>query len=247
MSRFEGKNAIVTGAGSGQGYATASRLASEGARVLALDVNEAGLEKLAAEYASVITMRCDVTKVEDAKAAIARAEAEFGTLDALMNCAGILRAAPFLETSLDDFDIVFNVNVKGMFILSQLAIPLMQKNGGGSIVNWGSINSMVAEPDISAYNASKGAVLMLTKSIAIEHAKDDIRANCVCPGAVMTPMVAEYYPEDQYGERDSQREFQPLGFAQPNDIAAVATFLASDDAKLMTGSAVVVDGGFTAL
>lgn len=247
MSRFEGKTAIVTGAGSGQGLATARRLASEGARILALDVNEDGLNALAKEHASVIAHRCDITKVEDVKAAIAVAEAEFGSLDALLNCAGILRAAPFVEATLEDFDLVFNVNVKGMFIMSQLAIPLLKKNGGGSIVNWGSINSMVAEPDISAYNASKGAVLMLTKSIAIEHAKDDIRANCICPGAVMTPMVSEYYPEDEFADREKQREFQPLGFAQPTDIANVAAFLASDDSKLMTGSAVVVDGGYTAL
>lgn len=247
MARFDGKTAIVTGGGSGQGFATAGLLASEGARVLALDVNTDGLEKLAAEFPSVITQRCDVSNVEDAKAAISRAEKEFGRLNALLNCAGILRVAPFLETNLDDFDLVFKVNVKGMFLLSQLAIPLMQRSGGGSIVNWGSINSLVAEPDIAAYNASKGAVLMLTKSIAIEHAKDNIRATCICPGAVVTPMSDEFYSESLRSDLEAQRKIQPLGFARPDDIASVAAFLASDDSRMITGTAVMVDGGFTAL
>lgn len=247
MSRFEDKFAIVTGAGSGQGRAVAALLASEGAQVLALDVNLVGLEELASEHSSVLTLPCDVTDPEDARSAIILAEREFGRLDALLNCAGVLRVASFLETRMEDFDFVFNVNVKGMFILTQLAIPLMQQSGGGSIVNWGSVNSIVAEPDISAYNASKGAVLMLTKSIAIEHAKDGIRANCICPGAVVTPMTEDFYSKEKYVDLEAQRQFQPLGFAVPEDIADVAAFLASDASRLMTGSAVVVDGGYTAL
>ncbi|MEU5029392.1 SDR family NAD(P)-dependent oxidoreductase [Streptomyces milbemycinicus] len=125
--------------------------------------------------------------------------------------------------------------------------PALQRAGGGSIVNWGSVNSMVAEPDLTAYSATKGAVLMITKSVAIEFAKDNIRANCICPGAVRTPMVESFFDDGFFEDDEAQRKYQPLGFGTPEQIADVAVFLASDESRLMTGSAVVVDGGYTAL
>ncbi|WP_448333212.1 SDR family NAD(P)-dependent oxidoreductase [Streptomyces sp. DSM 41534] len=247
MNRLNGKVAIITGAGSGQGRAAALALATEGARVVAADVNESGLAELASMEERIVTRRCDVSHADEVESLVAMAEERFGALHIMLNCAGYLRAAPLLETTEEMLDAVIGVNLKGVFYGCKFAVPAMQRAGGGSIVNWGSVNSMVAEPDLSAYTATKGAVLMITKSVAIEFAKDDIRANCICPGAVRTPMVESFFDEGFFEDDAAQRKYQPLGFGTPEQIADVAVFLASDESRLMTGSAVVVDGGYTAL
>ncbi|AUA16487.1 glucose 1-dehydrogenase [Streptomyces sp. SID8382] len=247
MNRLNGKVAIITGAGSGQGRAAALALATEGARVVAADVNESGLAELASMEERIVTRRCDVSHADEVESLVAMTEERFGALHIMLNCAGYLRAAPLLETTEEMLDAVIGVNLKGVFYGCKFAVPAMQRAGGGSIVNWGSVNSMVAEPDLSAYTATKGAVLMITKSVAIEFAKDDIRANCICPGAVRTPMVESFFDEGFFEDDAAQRKYQPLGFGTPEQIADVAVFLASDESRLMTGSAVVVDGGYTAL
>lgn len=247
MNRLDGKVAIVTGAGSGQGRAAALALAAEGARVVAADVNESGLAELASMEERVLTRRCDVSRADEVEALVAMTEERFGALHTMLNCAGYLRAAPLLETTDEILDAVINVNLKGVFYGCKFAVPALQRAGGGSIVNWGSVNSMVAEPDLTAYTATKGAVLMITKSVAIEFAKDNIRANCICPGAVRTPMVESFFEDGFFEDDAAQRKYQPLGFGTPEQIADVAVFLASDESRLMTGSAVVVDGGYTAL
>lgn len=247
MTDLTGKTAFVTGAGSGQGFATALALAEAGARVVGVDVNEAGLAELATQNSDIVTTRCDVTDYASVQAAIALTIEKFGGLHAVLNCAGILRTAPFEEITDADFDLQFNVNVRGVFNVCKAALPELKRAGGGSIVNWGSANSFVAEPDSAAYCASKGAVLMLTKAVAIEYGKFDVRANCLCPAAVNTPMVADFFEEDFLTDKEKQREYQPLGMAVPRDIADVAVFLASDASRFMTGSAVMVDGGYTAL
>lgn len=247
MARLAGKVAIVTGAGSGQGKATALALAAEGAKVVAADVNESGLAELVNGTGSIITQRCDVGVAAEVEALVQTAEREFGGLHAMLNCAGLLRIGSFADTSEEDLDALINVNIKGVFYGCKYAVPALQRSGGGSIVNWGSTNSMVAEPEIGAYCATKGAVLMLTKAVAIEYAKDDIRANCLCPGAVNTPMVAGFFDESFFDDDEAQRKFQPLGLVNPEEIASVAVFLASDESRKMTGSAVVVDAGYTAL
>ncbi|MEU7488122.1 glucose 1-dehydrogenase [Streptomyces sp. NPDC042319] len=247
MNRLAEKIAIVTGAGSGQGKAAALGMAAEGARVVAADVNEAGLAELSSAAEKIVTKRCDVSRAEEMEALVAFTEERFGALHVMLNCAGYLRAAPLLETTDDMFDGMINVNLKGVFYGCKFGVPALQRSGGGSIVNWGSVNSMVAEPDISAYTATKGAVLMLTKSVAVEFAKDNIRANCICPGAVRTPMVESFFDEGFFADMAEQRKYQPLGMGTPEQIADVAIFLASDESRLMTGSAVVVDGGYTAL
>ncbi|MPY48323.1 SDR family NAD(P)-dependent oxidoreductase [Streptomyces acidicola] len=247
MGRLSGKVAIVTGAGSGQGRAAALALAAEGAHVVAADINETGLAELASAAGEIVVTRCDVGRADEVESLVALAEERFGALHVMLNCAGYLRAAPLLETTEEMLDSMINVNIKGVFHGCKFAVPALQRSGGGSIVNWGSVNSLVAEPEISAYSATKGAVLMLTKSVAVEFAKDNIRANCICPGAVRTPMVESFFDEGFFEDMDAQRKYQPLGMGTPEQVADVAVFLASDESRLMTGSAVVVDGGYTAL
>lgn len=246
MTELREKVAIVTGAGSGQGYATALVLADAGVKVVAVDVNESGLGALAAENSSIVTQRTDVTKLAEVEATVALAESRFGGLDAVLNAAGVLRMAPLEEITPDDYDFQFDVNVRGVFNVCRAAAPALRRRGGGSIVNWGSANSLVAEPDIAVYCATKGAVLMLTKAIAVEYGKFDIRANCLCMSGVQTPMVAEFFGADFLASDDLQREYQPLGLMEPSDVANVAKFLISDDSRKITGSAVMVDGGYTA-
>ncbi|WP_461031686.1 SDR family NAD(P)-dependent oxidoreductase [Streptomyces mayteni] len=247
VDRLAGKVAIVTGGGSGQGRAAALALAAEGARVVAADVNEAGLAELASTREEIVVRRCDVSRADEVAALIASTEERFGALHVMLNCAGYLRAAPFLETTEEMLDSMIDVNLKGVFHGCRFAVPAMRRSGGGSIVNWGSVNSLVAEEGIAAYTATKGAVLMITKSVAVEFAKDNIRANCICPGAVRTPMVEGFFDEGFFEDDEAQRRYQPLGLGTPEQVADVAVFLASDESRLMTGSAVVVDGGYTAL
>ena len=246
-NRLAGKVAVVTGAASGQGRATVFALVAEGARVMAGDINKDALAQLQDELGdAVATAVCDVTTPDDVKNLIDTAESHFGAVNAMLNVAGYLAAAPILDTTDDMLDRVIDVNIKGVFYGCKYAIPALQRAGGGSIVNWGSVNSHVAEPNISIYNATKGAVLMLTKSVALEHARDDIRANCLCPGGVWTPMVEKFFPEGFKDDEAAQREYQPLGLISPEEIADVAVFLVSDESRKMTGTSVVVDGGYTA-
>ena len=245
-NRLRGKTAIVTGAASGQGLATVRALIEQGADVMAADIDEAGLERLAEEYEGIAIQSCDMSKPAQVESLVAVAEATFGAVHALLNCAGYLRAASVLETTDDVLDRIIDINLKGVFYGCKYVIPALQRAGGGSIVNWGSVNSMVAEPDIAAYSASKGGVLMITKSVAVEYAKDNIRANCLCPGGVRTPMVADFFDDDFLKDEEAQRAYQPLGLISPEEVAEVAIFLISDESRKMTGSAVVVDGGNTA-
>lgn len=245
--RHEGKTAIVTGAASGQGLATVRALIEHGASVMAADIDEAGLERLAKDHERIATQRCDMSKPAEVERLVAAAEATFGAVHALLNCAGYLKAASVLETTDDVLDRIIDINLKGVFYGCKYVIPALQRAGGGSIVNWGSVNSMVAEPDIAAYAASKGGVLMITKSVAVEYAKDNIRANCLCPGGVRTPMVADFFDDEFLNDEQAQRAYQPLGLIDPEEVAAVAVFLVSDESRKMTGSAVVVDAGYTAL
>ena len=245
--RLEGKVAIVTGAGSGQGRATVVALAAAGARVMAGDIQEDALKLLRQDVGDAVeTTICDVSRPEQVARLVAVAEERFGAVHAMLNCAGLLRAAPVLETTEEMLDQIIGVNLKGVFYGCKYAIPALRRSGGGSIVNWGSVNSIVAEPDIAAYSVTKGAVLMLTKSVALEHAKDDIRANCLCPGGVNTPMVSAFFDEGFFEDDSAQRAYQPLGMIAPEEIADVAVFLVSDESRKMTGTAVMVDAGYTA-
>ena len=243
--RLEGKVAIVTGAGSGMGEAIAHTFANEGALVAVLDVDEANGGRVAGAIgARARFVRCDVTNKADIDAAVAATERAFGRLDILINNAGASHInKPLLDIGEAEFERVFAVNVKGVFLFAQAAVPLMRRGGGGAIINIGSTAGLRPRPGLSAYNATKGAVHNLTKTLAVELAPDRIRVCAIAPVATDTPLLPTFL-----GAADGQREkfiaTVPLGrLAQPQDIANVALFLASDEAAFLTGNIVEVDGG----
>jgi NAD(P)-dependent dehydrogenase (short-subunit alcohol dehydrogenase family) len=248
--QLAGKVAIITGAASGIGRAAAILFASEGAAVVIADINQAGGRAVAAEIARS-GGRCafepgDVTHAADCKRVVDRAMHEFGGAHILFNNAGIIRRASVVELSEADWDQVMAVNVKAIFLMSRETIPLMEKNSGGSIINTASGWGLAGGPRAAVYCASKGAVVLLTKAMAIDHGPQKIRVNCICPGDTDTAMLrseAEQLgePSNQFLEDAAKR---PLGrVGKPEEIAHAALYLASDAASFVTGTAVVVDGG----
>jgi NAD(P)-dependent dehydrogenase (short-subunit alcohol dehydrogenase family) len=249
--RLSGKVAIVTGAAGGIGRAIALAFANEGARVIISTArNEKGLLQTQSmgPSGSIAVRMADASVAADVEGLVAFAEEKFGRLDVICNNAGVVTAALTEDLSEQDWDRVIDVNLKGTFLGCKYAIPAMKRVNGGSIVNIGSINSFVGVPMYSHYCASKGGVLLLTKTVALEHAKDKIRANVICPGWIDTPMNEASMEE--MGGRSKMEEIcltvQPLGLGRPEQVAAAAVFLASDESSLVTGTDIVVDGGFTA-
>lgn len=252
MGRLEGRVAVVTGASRGIGAATADVLASNGAAVMITDVlieqGEALAQKLRDSGAKAIFRKHDVSSEDDWRDALAQCESELGGLDILVNNAGTLLIKPLLETSLTDFQAVQKVNVEGCFLGMKLAVPLIAKrsaqwSGGGSIINLSSVAGLIGSPSAVAYCASKGAIRLMTKAVALECAAlgFKIRVNSVHPGRVATDMLEQAMQELEPGQ---VREGLPV--ATPDNIASAIAFLASDDAAFVTGSELVVDGGFTA-
>ena len=247
------KVAAVTGGASGIGRATVVHLLDRGASVLAVGRDEGALSRLAEENGgrpgTLRICAADVTNEADVRGYIQQATSEFGRLTTLINNAGILIPDTVVAASVDEFDRTLAVNVRGTFLGCKYAVPALLAAGGGSIINVGSINSFVAERELAAYCASKGAVLMLTKSVALDFADEGIRCNCVCPGFVDTVINVPHY--ERLGGRQVMEqglsEFQPI--ARPIEAAEVAQtigFLASDSSSAITGSAIVIDGGVTA-
>lgn len=246
MNRLESKVAIVTGGASGIGEATAVAFAAEGAKVVVADIDEArGLavvDGLAAGGTEALFVRTDITSEDDVMNLIDSTVARFGRLDVVLNNAGI--GAPGLahETTLASWRKVLAVNLDGVFLVAKHAIIQMKRNGGGSIINTSSIMGSVATSGAASYVASKHAVIGLTKALCVEYAGDGIRVNAVCPGYVMTPMG-----EDDLAGDPTLPALHPLGrFASPEEIAKSVVFLASDDSSFVTGSSLLVDGGYTA-
>jgi NAD(P)-dependent dehydrogenase (short-subunit alcohol dehydrogenase family) len=243
--RLQGKAAIVTGAGSGMGWAIVERFCREGARVLAVDVT-GKQEELAAQVGSAcVPFQADVSSSEDVQAMLKRAKSEFGALHVLCNNAGIqgpiVAATEYPE---DDYERVMAVNARSVFLGMRYGIPLMLESGGGSIVNTASMAAVVAFPQLLAYCGSKGAVRMMTKAAAIEYADQGIRVNCFCPGSIMTGMLSGM--PDEYV--DAVIQANPVKrVGEPREIADLALFLASDESTFITGTEIVIDGGYTAL
>lgn len=243
--RLKDKVAIVTGAGSGMGIVIAETYAREGAKVGVLDIDEGAARKVAGEIGkAAIPIRCDVARKSDIDTAIAATVNKFGKLDILVNNAGISHVnKPVMDIDEAEFDRVFAVNVKGLFLFSQAAIPQFRRNGGGVIVNIGSTAGLRPRPGLSAYNATKGAVHNLTKTLAVELAPDRIRVCAIAPVATDTPLLPTFLGNAE-GQREKFIATVPLGrLALPKDIANVALFLASDEAEFVTGNIVEVDGG----
>jgi NAD(P)-dependent dehydrogenase (short-subunit alcohol dehydrogenase family) len=253
VTRLAGKSAVITGGGTGIGQAIALAFAREGARVAVAGRRKAKLEetlRLMQEAGCfALALECDVTKAEDTERAVKSAEDAFGKVDVLVNNAGALSVSTVETIAEDDWDRVMATNVKGPFLMSRAALPAMRRAGGGSIVNVGSVLGIVAIRDRAAYCASKGAVSMLTMAMALDHARDNIRVNCVCPSIVESDMTQNLFAETEAGRkaRESRLASIPLGrFGKPSDIAGLAVFLASEESSWMTGTVIPLDGGVTA-
>lgn len=251
MDRLKGKVAIITGAALGIGAACARRMSGEGAAVAILDLHDAEGQALAAELgAKARYWRCDVAKEGDMKRVFAEAEAHFGRIDIVVNNAGVAGAnKPTHELTEAEWDFVQAINVKGVFFGTKYAIPAMKRAGGGSIINLSSIYGLVGAADAPPYHASKGAVRLMSKNDALLYAPDKIRVNSVHPGFIWTPMVQNFLNESGAPEqaKSAVAALHPLGhLGDADDIAWGCVYLASDESKFVTGSELVIDGGYTA-
>jgi NAD(P)-dependent dehydrogenase (short-subunit alcohol dehydrogenase family) len=248
--QLDGKTALITGGAGGIGRASALLFASEGAAVGIVDLNQEAGQEVAREISAAggraIFERADVTRPADCRRVVERIVHEFGGIHILFNNAGIIRRASVLEITEEDWDAVMAVNVKSIFLMSREVIPIMARAEGGSIINTASGWGLAGGPRAVAYCASKGAVVLLTKAMAIDHGRQKIRVNCICPGDTDTAMLRS--EARQLGEAEdlflAESANRPLGrVGRPEEIARAVLYLASDAASFVTGTALVVDGG----
>lgn len=252
--RLEDKTALVTGAGSGIGRATALLFAREGARVLALDRDEAAVSDVAeiggsrlSNGGDIYAAANDVSDPASVETAFARAEETLGPrLDVLANVAGVGSTTTVPDTPVEVWDRVLDINARGVFLCCRAALPRMIAQGAGSIVNMGSVAGLVGLRNRAAYCASKGAVIALTRALAVDHVGDGVRVNCICPGTVDSPWTRRLL-EEAGESHEALVARQPMGrLGKPEEIAEAALYLASDLSAFMTGSMIVADGGLTA-
>jgi NAD(P)-dependent dehydrogenase (short-subunit alcohol dehydrogenase family) len=256
MGRLAGKVAIITGSGAGMGRETAILFGKEGAAVAVTDVNEAdGLETVRLTEAAggkAKFWRLNVAKESEVESVFAEVNQTFGKIDILVNNAGITGVdKPTHEVTEQEWDAVFAVDVKGVFFATKHAIPYMKKNGAGSIVNMSSIYGLVGSHELTPYHAAKGAVTIMTKKDAVTYGRDNIRVNSIHPGTILTPLVLELASRGEGGLEAYLKIMEakhPIGHAgDPKDVAYAILFLASDEARFVTGAALTVDGGYTAM
>ena len=254
--RYEGKVALVTGSGSGIGRAIATRLAGEGADVVLFDLDASALtetaEKISAADAAVTTVVGDVADHAAVAENVGTVLQDKGRLDVLVNNAGIAAVGNLEACDEEELDRIYRVNVKGVYNLLRAVVPAMAARGAGVVLNMGSIASLIGIADRFAYSMSKGAVLTMTLSVAKDYVDKGIRCNCICPARVHTPFVDGYLSKNFPGEEQEMFEklsaYQPIGrMGKPEEVAALAAFLCSDEASFITGAAYTLDGGVTSL
>ncbi len=244
---------LVTGGGSGIGLATAQAFLEEGASVAILDVSkrngEKALARLAKEGHKALLFTGDVSRQADVRRMVRAATGKLGGVDVLFNNAGILVEGTVEKVSEKDWDRIMGVNVKGVFLMSKEVIPIMLRKGKGVVVNNASCSGLVGDRNAVAYNASKGAVVLMTKCMALDYAQKNIRVNCVCPGEIETPMFLQEASARRMSVEEYRKELSachPIGrLGVPREVANAVLFLASDDASFITGAAFSVDGGYT--
>jgi len=240
MGWFDGKVAVITGAGSGMAKASVEVFAREGAKIVAADISGAEEETAAAAGPDVVPFHCDVTKEPDVEATMRAAVDRFGRLDCVLNVAGIGDAARIADVTMEHYDRVMDIDLRGVLLGTKHAVRVMNECGnGGAIVNWSSIGGLNASPWTGVYSAAKAGVISVTRTAALEYAEDGIRVNCVCPGYIKTEGMGAAL--DSYPGAVDGTPMKRLG--QAHEIAEVAAFLCSDRASFVTGAVVPVDGG----
>ena len=250
MKKFKDKTAVVVGGGSGIGKASAMALSSEGASVAVMDINESNVrdtaEDILAKGGDAVALRVDVTKMAEVEHAVHQVVDAFGGINYLCNSAGLQSYGTVVSTDEETWDKTLDVNLKSIYVVSKFCIPEIQKQGGGAIVNISSVQGLRCQTNVSAYAASKGAAIALTRSMALDYAPQNIRINCICPGSIDTPMLR--YGAGKHGEvEEVLKEWgshHPIGrVGTAHEIARTVVFLCSEEAGFMIGQPVVVDGG----
>jgi NAD(P)-dependent dehydrogenase (short-subunit alcohol dehydrogenase family) len=243
MSRLATKVAIVTGAASGIGLGIAQLFIKEGAKVVFSDINKSGKAAADAAGRKSLFIECDISSAESVKKLVTKVLEAFGTIDILINNAGILYQKPISETSDKEWNAVINVNLKGPFLLTREVLPIFEKHGKGKIVNIASIAGIIGYENLSAYCASKGGIIAMTRSLAVEFAPKKINVNCICPGAIKTGMTRNI-EENEMMLKQILMSIPAGRMGDPIDIANAALYLASDESNYVTGASIVVDGGW---
>jgi dihydroanticapsin dehydrogenase len=251
--RLKGKTALITGGGEGIGKATALLFCKEGAKVGITGRKKEKLDEVIREAegkGEIVALPGDVSKEGDVKRTVDEFIKRFKKIDILFNNAGVLEVGTVVTTSVEAWDKIIDINVKGTFLMSKYVIPHMLENGGGSIINNSSVLGFIGNPNCVAYNTTKGAIMQFTRSLALDHAKQGIRVNTICPGFIKTKMNEDFIgnpPDAQKKLDEIAAQIIPMGYrGEPDDIAYALVYLASDEAKYVTGAHLVVDGGWTA-
>ena len=248
MGKLTDTVVLITGAGAGIGRDSALAFAREGAAVAVVDVRDNRAEQTAdlirQEAGRARAFACDVRFIDQVEKTIAAVLLEFGRIDAVFNDAGTTRPGDVVSVSLEDWDMVLDVNLRGTFNVSRAVLPHMLERGSGAIINMGSVDGLTGDRNMAAYNAAKAAVVNLSRSMAVDFGPRGIRTNCICPGVIGSPAILRMFTDERRERMEKATPLRRIG--RPSDIASIAVFLASDDSAYINGSAIVADGGLMA-